>query len=183
MPESAPARDFNPRSPHGERRDAGAKNPARCRFQSTLPARGATEMAKLLRQNGVISIHAPRTGSDMRADEKCGNRTEISIHAPRTGSDVEDMYAYGRECISIHAPRTGSDLGARRHGCRPHNFNPRSPHGERQHGQRCAASQCNHFNPRSPHGERHHGTGLQSNRDWISIHAPRTGSDVLAKRN
>ena len=34
---------FNPRSPHGERHTAGRNFVARCAFQSTLPARGATE--------------------------------------------------------------------------------------------------------------------------------------------
>ena len=65
----------------------------------------------------IISIHAPRTGSDLlaplngvlddvfqstlpargatRADEKCGNRTEISIHAPRTGSDSKPARSGG----------------------------------------------------------------------------------------
>ena len=81
-------RNFNPRSPHGERRDTGAKNPARCRFQSTLPARGATTATRWMRCWGGISIHAPRTGSDPH--KICGvNLRGISIHAPRTGSDQE----------------------------------------------------------------------------------------------
>ena len=43
----------------------------------------------------VISIHAPRTGSD--ADNLPGvQRSDISIHAPRTGSDV----------VSIWKPKT-----------------------------------------------------------------------------
>ena len=57
--------NFNPRSPHGERR--------------THHIASATE-----RQ---ISIHAPRTGSDVRAGSKEALE-EISIHAPRTGSDA-----------------------------------------------------------------------------------------------
>ena len=36
------------------------------RFQSTLPARGATPRMKTCRLDEVISIHAPRTGSDVR---------------------------------------------------------------------------------------------------------------------
>ncbi len=78
---------FNPRSPHGERRAPASGRGRRC---------------------SGISIHAPRTGSD-RADEKCGNRTEISIHAPRTGSDRTFMLYFFLPSISIHAPRTGSD--------------------------------------------------------------------------
>ena len=56
-------------------------------FQSTLPARGATRMFLQLFQLTVISIHAPRTGSDGRI--RLGELTaDISIHAPRTGSDT-----------------------------------------------------------------------------------------------
>ena len=35
----------------------------------------------------MISIHAPRTGSDALADLEVLTLGEISIHAPRTGSD------------------------------------------------------------------------------------------------
>ena len=56
----------------------------------------------------IISIHAPRTGSDIdyimqRLAKK------ISIHAPRTGSDGKHPFSYIDIIISIHAPRTGSD--------------------------------------------------------------------------
>ena len=69
------------------------------------------------------------------------------------------MPAFGRPAstlISTHAPRTGSDKSAR--FCRANvvDFNPRSPHGERQ---------------------------LRVRRDHvlydISTHAPRTGSDIF----
>ena len=60
----------------------------RCiRFQSTLPARGATESACRNENAGNISIHAPRTGSDAGEIDAQGNFIAISIHAPRTGSD------------------------------------------------------------------------------------------------
>ena len=35
-----------------------------------------------------------------------------------------------------------------------------------------------HFNPRSPHGERHDADGREIERNDISTHAPRTGSDA-----
>ena len=105
----------------------------RKRFQSTLPARGATgeqyattsyvddfnprsphgERHKpyfVYQNHVVISIHAPRTGSDVKPLINGGDKV-ISIHAPRTGSDVR---AHGLQYrliqISIHAPRTGSDV-------------------------------------------------------------------------
>ena len=35
----------------------------------------------------IISIHAPREGSDERANRYKGAQLKISIHAPREGSD------------------------------------------------------------------------------------------------
>ena len=149
--------NFNPRSPHGERPAAGAPRKQRSAisihaprtgsdakgaqalspapFQSTLPARGATDPGK----------------DDIIFDG-------ISIHAPRTGSDFNFYGQQSYEYISIHAPRTGSDLPPRGRLVHP-DFNPRSPHGERRFPCKTARFLCN-FNPRSPHGERrlHSGT-------------------------
>ena len=102
--------DFNPRSPHGERhppavKESGGvkfqstlpargatlrsrfKSPRRTAFQSTLPARGATSAGRLEGILYGISIHAPRTGSDARGRDAPTRAVVISIHAPRTGSD------------------------------------------------------------------------------------------------
>ena len=211
--------DFNPRSPHGERRCVPIKRRQAITFQSTLPARGATlphpRHTKLhphfnprsphgeRRGRGdldavfiVISIHAPRTGSDVAflrfghvevfqstlpargattkqapagsckqfqstlpargatstkifvmrwkqfqstlpargatsAVIRSRVRTWISIHAPRTGSDDSFHLGFTAQGISIHAPRTGSDWALDLAHQRLHDFNPRSPHGER----------------------------------------------------
>ena len=190
---------FNPRSPHGERRAGVFSNAFRVRFQSTLPARGATicagpgvrnkEFQSTLPARGAtpsatrafgtsrfqstlpargatfkgalagigsgISIHAPRTGSDVRFTFYYMILINISIHAPRTGSDALKLRLVRAAGISIHAPRTGSDgrLGGSPH--RGVDFNPRSPHGERQVKARA----------------------VNQSKD-ISIHAPRTGSDA-----
>ena len=61
---SAAAKDFNPRSPHGERRRCGFHRLSFRQFQSTLPARGATIIPACSPSVTIISIHAPRTGSD-----------------------------------------------------------------------------------------------------------------------
>ena len=146
---------FNPRSPHGERR-----------FHP-----------RLYGKREVISIHAPRTGSDPLGARRHGCRphnfnprsphgerlevTEvdmqiilISIHAPRTGSDETPRVLNGGYPISIHAPRTGSDrqreTAARERG----GFQSTLPARGATHEY--------HEN----HQARH-----------ISIHAPRTGSD------
>ncbi|MFA6948592.1 MAG: hypothetical protein WCQ72_06400, partial [Eubacteriales bacterium] len=57
---------FNPRSPRGERREPSVITDAAKEFQSTLPARGATRFAVMIGDNLIISIHAPREGSDSR---------------------------------------------------------------------------------------------------------------------
>ena len=78
---------FNPRSPHGERLvDNAELNQPINIFQSTLPARGATERCDCGCSQTDISIHAPRTGSDKNA-LMLAHQCAISIHAPRTGSD------------------------------------------------------------------------------------------------
>ena len=149
--------NFNPRSPHGERR--------RKRNFDTKEL--------------LISIHAPRTGSDLFAAHL---RVIVPHFNPR----------------SPHGERPALPAIA---DFRFNDFNPRSPHGER-HFSSCRASCKCDFNPRSPHGERHYRVrailpyGLfQSTlpargatcRDLhlfrtrqISIHAPRTGSDECA---
>ena len=58
-------------------------------------------------------------------------------------------------------------------------FNPRSPHGERRRKGRKSYWRGKNFNPRSPHGERHGGCRLREGKENISIHAPRTGSDSV----
>ena len=146
-------------------------------FQSTLPARGATQASCRTRFPAWISIHAPRTGSDALWGLPSPLYGGISIHAPRTGSDtkpwLKGMFAipfqstlpargatirggtgYAIWLISIHAPRTGSDSAR-------------------------IASRVRHlyFNPRSPHGERHQALADLPVTIEISIHAPRTGSD------
>ncbi len=57
-------KNFNPRSPHGERLLSCDWAYFAALFQSTLPARGATNGASVQARRRVISIHAPRTGSD-----------------------------------------------------------------------------------------------------------------------
>ena len=57
----------------------------------------------------MISIHAPRTGSDAYGALQLVAGAIISIHAPRTGSDKHPIRFINSTDISIHAPRTGSD--------------------------------------------------------------------------
>ena len=154
-------RDFNPRSPWGERlsRARDAVN-YRCTktFQSTLPVGGAT--------------------CPGRASPAYISFVDISIHAPRGGSDSDrhghhKLAGYG---ISIHAPRGGSDRARRLDKGYRGYFNPRSPWGERRH-RRARLWAARNFNPRSPWGERRQICRRSDDRQPISIHAPRGGSD------
>ena len=59
-----PIPHFNPRSPDGERPTVVYETLALQLFQSTLPGWGATTVVLIGRPFVVISIHAPRMGSD-----------------------------------------------------------------------------------------------------------------------
>ena len=122
-------------------------------FQSTLPVWGATGVAAAKDREKIISIHAPRVGSDdfmadlvltenisihaPRVGSDCRSTafetssTDISIHAPRVGSDTISVPAAIYWTISIHAPRVGSDFRGYSSPRLRYNFNPRSPCGER----------------------------------------------------
>ena len=202
--ESSRRKDFNPRSPHGERLLSSYNILWQLSFQPTLPARGAT-LNQLVADNGTeISTHAPRTGSDTISDAPRGGgsifqptlpargatraaavrawNNDISTHAPRTGSDTRRRGADGvLGDISTHAPRTGSDSLAIFSSILTGYFNPRSPHGERPSPPRLLP-RLQHFNPRSPHGERHLAVLAHQPDVVISTHAPRTGSDGCCER-
>ena len=145
--------NFNPRSPRGERRCLILTMFARGRFQSTLPAWGATSILppltkQLLFQStlpawgatvslifalvaDVISIHAPRVGSDHGQLLHVSAGGYFNPRSPRG----ERLYGikhgdYSKE-ISIHAPRVGSDVDLSGKVDKETDFNPRSPRGER----------------------------------------------------
>ena len=56
--------DFYPRSPRGERPKLARLGNSLKTFLSTLPARGATISERATEVYNLISIHAPREGSD-----------------------------------------------------------------------------------------------------------------------
>ena len=147
----------------------------------------------------LISIHAPRMGSDHGG--RLGARDVlISIHAPRMGSDLKvETGATVEGLFQSTLPAWGATRVSPSARWRKQHFNPRSPHGERLHdalyaegadpfqstlparGATTSASQrvqaASYFNPRSPHGERRNVLRHADSQRRISIHAPRTGSD------
>ena len=147
----------------------------------------------------MISIHAPRTGSDTLSKHfpaRYAHFNPRSPHGERRAAGTGTMQDYqfqstlparGATRVSRRAPTSSaifqSTLPARgateyreEKQCERH-FNPRSPHGERlRRGEVCRNGAD--FNPRSPHGERPASSAGFSSPAAISIHAPRTGSDT-----
>ena len=171
----SPCTNFNPRSPHGERRFQKACSSSPHGFQSTLSSRRATARGGLFIEDFDISIHALLTESDPhKADSPA--RVLISIHALLTESDEFRGEPLNLRSISIHALLTESDSFPGVNTSPSPDFNPRSPHGERPCGGEIATKgaaisihalltesdfmrvilmlRFYHFNPRSPHGER-----------------------------
>ena len=145
--------DFNPRSPHGERR----------RFSS------------LSLRPMYISTHAPRTGSDLmalverlkirlfqptlpargatRTKKSYKNGIEFQPTLPARGATLPSTTSSGFALFQPTLPARGATILQQTPKSSKRYFNPRSPHGERR--RRSAASGYQRdFNPRSPHGER-----------------------------
>ena len=145
--------DFNPRSPHGERRFCCSLTSKASEFQSTLPARGATIVASGSSSPMPFQSTLPARGAtSMRWNSSC-IIARFQSTLPARGATHRVAALVAAEAISIHAPRTGSDTGRSAAASAPSDFNPRSPHGERPSSPALCCPRS-HFNPRSPHGER-----------------------------
>ena len=150
----------------------------------------------------MISIHAPREGSDMLkkatssppglfqstlpvrgATHKHGQLQQghvISIHAPREGSDMPKLGTLGGFRISIHAPREGSDGAACANGNNSQAFQSTlpvrgAPGVRSSYMQRGSAISI----PAPRVGCDAATLRTYANGVAISIHAPREGSDVF----
>ncbi len=115
---------------------------------------GATIGHSDQKDDGSISIHAPRVGRDSSSLPNLTKVFSISIHAPRVGRDPGAVIVRVASNISIHAPRVGRD-----------------------EFQTFENYQSEHFNPRAPCGARLLLLSGNDNFGVISIHAPRVGRD------
>ena len=125
-------------------------------FLSTLPARGATVPSFRYKECVVISIHAPREGSDAKLSGTGSSLTgDFYPRSPR-GERLANIDLYGiYGDISIHAPREGSDSAKRR-----------------------AIDPKTGFLSTLPARGATLRRGTGEGRPGISIHAPREGSDA-----
>ena len=146
-----------------------------------------------------ISIHAPRVGSDSDNGQDSRYRRLISIHAPRVGSDC--LAREAAEDCSYFNPRSPCGerpwLGRQLHititfqstlpvwgatgklpGTEhpPTDFNPRSPCGERRIFRNVLVLH-EQFQSTLPVWGATSSAGCQRGLTYISIHAPRVGSD------
>ena len=129
------------------------------RFQSTLPVWGATGFISGFLRSVIISIHAPRVGSDV----------------------PDTMLRRRPDDFNPRSP-CGERLASTGQANRLPHFNPRSPCGERPRQSCVTVQPQSHFNPRSPCGERRDTARSPAAVPPISIHAPRVGSDSRAGR-
>ena len=123
-------------------------------FQSTLPVGGATVKTALKRSHIMISIHAPRGGSDIPRFPRSSLPALFQSTLPVGGAT--------KPCRSIHMTM--------------YHFNPRSPWGERP---RPAAENWRqtHISIHAPRGGSDRRRRYRCQICGISIHAPRGGSD------
>ena len=146
---------FNPRSPHGERHPLRGQSVGSMPFQSTLPARGATRPASRKSATLIFQSTLPARGATRMDKSGCRCFCGISIHAPRTGSDpLQIRNAAAKMKISIHAPRTGSDDDILGNGGGNLIFQSTLPARGATMALCCVLRHNKNFNPRSPHGER-----------------------------
>ena len=124
-------------------------------FQSTLPARGATQMrGRIVRGISDFNPRSPH-GERLIARILCRARRKFQSTLPARGATKQPR-------ATAQPVQFQSTLPAR---------------GATRQGRHDTTS-SRHFNPRSPHGERPRAGGRTRRRKGISIHAPRTGSDV-----
>ena len=166
---------FNPRSPHGERRALRLRMQPDGHFNPRSPHGERPNAPKFGKHRQLISIHAPRTGSDTIPLFSAFVQRHFNPRSPH-GERPVIFAGTWRLRISIHAPRTGSDDPTKKGKKGNNNFNPRSPHGERHIGlqprQRIAVISIH-----APRTGSDPMDGIQLSLFGISIHAPRTGSD------
>ena len=126
--------NFNPLSPHGERRAPagyrwpgliisihsprmGRDNPLDSLFgggggfQSTLPAWGETLATCFFFYAWEISIHSPRMGRDMFCTVLGLIPSSISIHSPRMGRDKGRRFYNGKIRFQSTLPAWGETVG------------------------------------------------------------------------
>ena len=99
---------FYPRSPRGERPDLAANRLDEIIISIHAPREGSDALHCQSYRHSLISIHAPREGSDVSPKKDKRVFTFLST-LPARGATTAQQPEATAETISIHAPREGSD--------------------------------------------------------------------------
>ena len=145
-------------------------------FQSTHPARGATEAQADIGDLKRISIHAPREGCDPATGRGSHLGDDFNPRTPRGVRQLTPMLPDNAVGFQSTHPARGATQQYRRQRSTGRNFNPRTPRGVRLKVAYTAALAV-YFNPRTPRGVRQSQPSPQVVPNQISIHAPREGCD------
>ena len=148
---------FNPRSPRGERLPEGSTGRLHRIFQSTLPARGATMLARVTSDCLPISIHAPREGSDRPVGGVCRQCAYFNPRSPRGERLTGDWEKALGGLFQSTLPARGATHPARAGRRRKSKFQSTLPARGATNDDKYSRRQIE-----------------------ISIHAPREGSDIRA---
>ena len=146
------------------------------RFQSTLPARGATRHPHSRRYTQHHFNPRSPHGERPRLTILYTRLKHFNPRSPHGERPSFENNIFGLIPFQSTLPARGATVAAVTVAL-PEHFNPRSPHGERLAFQ-LQEGDAFDFNPRSPHGERHCCKCQEGEQHFISIHAPRTGSDT-----
>ena len=146
--------NFNPRSPHGERHHKDGRTTGR-----------------------LISIHAPRTGSDLAEFDLQALYQQFQSTLPARGATPPAPASWtASPPFQSTLPARGATGTAAVRGAAATDFNPRSPHGERPTVS-TAVTRTKRFQSTLPARGATWCNPPYGRRIGISIHAPRTGSD------
>ena len=123
-------KNFNPRTPRGVRHSLVWPFMRYRAFQSTHPARGATQTGLRHTLCQLFQSTHPARGATISAINSGCSKSFQSTHPARGATSQRLPYPY-RRSISIHAPREGCDSPSRTHWSAGSDFNPRTPRGVR----------------------------------------------------
>ena len=153
-------RNFNPRSPRGERPRWSRKTAGSSHFNPRSPRGERQFSAKLVINSVDFNPRSPR-----------GERpTHITLIHPR--------------CLfQSTLPARGATSSTAHRSTRPGDFNPRSPRGERLFGECVYCEMAFYFNPRSPRGERRKGQRKPAPQKQFQSTLPARGATCKGKED
>jgi len=126
----------------------------------------------------LVSIHAPRVGSDRMRIMRRADTLMFQSTPPVWGATSSDMVINRRGDVSIHAPRVGSDQMQDEFWQEVGSFNPRPPCGERP-STSIQTLTLDTFQSTPPVWGATQFCHVSAAFLYVSIHAPRVGSDIL----